>query len=166
MAYWHYLDTEAKSILVICDFADLAAAPAKRARARLCNAYGDEPDFEDMSAEEINLWCDDHGIGFEPETGFPRWSDAADSVLQLHYPHPDSGEEMFTFADLPDDGAREEATVWLWEEQMFSEVWDDINPRTIPLNIARDVANHYEILFDCSGVIGVSRAECASPETY
>lgn len=163
MAYWTYIDDETKEQLILCDFADLHITAAEQARENLRRAYGDPdddtPDFEDMTAEALNVWCDAFGVLFAPEDGTIHWTDAADSVTQRHYLHPDFKDEMFTFADLPDDEARRAAVVWLWEEECFAEVWDSVEPDDIPLDVARDVSNFYERLWGCSGQYSVSVSE-------
>lgn len=163
MAYWTYIDDETKEQLTLCEFADLDPVSAEQARESLRNAYGDPdddtPDFEAMTAEALNVWCDAFGVLFEPEDGTIHWTDAAESVTQNHYLHPDFKGELFTFADLPDDEARRAATVWLWEEQCFDEIWDEREPEDIPLDVARDVSNFYERLWGCSGQYSVSVSE-------
>lgn len=161
MAYWTYIDDETKEQLTLCEFADLHISAAEQARSNLSNAYGedDAPDFDNIGTLELSSWCEAFGVLFETSTGFPRWTDSAETVTQRHYIHPDFKVELFTFADLPDDEARRAATVWLWEEQCFAEVWDSVEPDDIPLDVARDVSNFYERLWGCSGQYSVSVSE-------
>ena len=162
MAYWEYIDDETKEQLTLCDFADLHISAAEQARSNLSNAYGEDnaPDFDNIGTLELSSWCDAFGVLFSPEDGSLHWMDSAETVTQRHYIHPDFKEELFTFADLPDDEARRAATVWLWEEECFAEVWDSVDPDDIPLDVARDVSNFYERLWDCSGIFGLARQEC------
>lgn len=155
--------------ITVCDFANLNSESMKKARIRLRNAYGesDTPDFENCDAFELSSWCENMCVNFELD-GYPLWTDDSSIVLtQLHYETPDTGEELFAFADLPDDDARSEAVVWMWEEQMFSEEWDDVEPEEIPFGVAMSVANNHELLWDCSGIVcahrdghGIHEGEC------
>lgn len=161
---YYYLNTYKSHDTLVCDFLDLAGDGLDKATAQLV-AW--KPSLADADPQDMENYAIDNRLMFEEDGTIHQYADNAEWSRVYHLDkynapstdHPDC-PGLIPFADLPDGSAIAAATLYLWEEGLLPDEYQEGEPENVPYDVARLAANIESTVFTYDGRIGRHTSEC------